>query len=354
MLADETGNGAFMVQSATSGLRKESIMHIAENPISDRVGRLHRFFEGLRGLNKPDGRVEITHASLDRFFAEFNQYKRMIAQIAESPISDRVGRLHRFFEGLRGLNKPDGRVEITHASLGRFFAEFNQYKRMIAQSAPKDIEGLDYRVDAGRLERLLQNVLPIIGEYISFLHKSGESINFWDVCGLKRNEVRTASVLAWLFNSKESHGYGPTILCAFLQKLSDARKGKFPLPRQITGGYSVATESYPLGDISSRVDIVVEGTECVIFIEVKIDAPPGNEQINRYLALARGKASACSDAPYAVVYLSIDRLPLEDAHLICATWDDVACSIEEVLKADNTINVGRTLLLQFAQYVRQF
>ncbi len=206
----------------------------------------------------------------------------------------------------------------------------------------------------GRLESLLRNVLPIIGERINVLYKSGESINFWDVCGLKRKEVRTASVLAWLFNSKQTHGYGPTILGAFLQKLSDAGKGEFPLPKQITGGYSVATESYPLGDISSRVDIVVEGAECVIFIEVKIYAPPGDGQINRYLALARGKALASGDAPYAVVYLSINRLRLEDPHLICATWDDVACAIEEVLKADNTNNVGRTLLLQFAQYVRRF
>jgi len=52
--------------------------------------------------------------------------------------------------------------------------------------------------------------------------------------------------------------------------------------------------------------------------------------------------------------LSIERLRLEDPHLICATWDDIAYAIEEVSQAEDANRIDRKLLLQFAQYVRRF
>jgi hypothetical protein len=296
---------------------------------------------------------EASFVSLVGFFAEFNQHKWALDGKDGYPNLAYIGRLSRFLDQIRDMTSQDTKINATYASLTRFFVTLNRCKKLVDQELSAK-PGLGYRYDADKLEHFLFNILPIVGARIASLRKSGETIKFWDVCGLRRNEVRTASILAWLLNPTQTHGHGAAILNALLHRLLGAHYGAFPLPTQIADSYSVVTEFYPIGDNSNRVDIVIQSAQCLIFVEVKIDAPPGEGQLNRYLAVAKGKASASGCAAYAVVYLSKVRSDLNDDHLICATWLDVASAIDDVLNSNPKNNLSTNLINQFAQYVREF
>jgi hypothetical protein len=147
-------------------------------------------------------------------------------QFPERAISDQAGRLRRFFEAMQKLPPPNDHENRAHASLERFFAEFVQYKPLIAaQSNLKEIERKVYRIDSARLTVFLGD----FGQRFKRIRKNGASIAFWDVCGLKRNELRTASVLAWLFNPTQTHGRGSAILHAFIRRMKEHHKdNSFP------------------------------------------------------------------------------------------------------------------------------
>jgi hypothetical protein len=51
-----------------------------------------------------------------------------------------------------------------------------------------------------------------------------------------------------------------------------------PVPTSGLRGYVTATETYPLSNEESRVDIEIVSPEFLIIVEVKVDAPEGEEQ----------------------------------------------------------------------------
>jgi len=107
--------------------------------------------------------------------------------------------------------------------------------------------------------------------------------------------------------------------------------------------------------MESRVDVVIDGQDFVMIIEVKIDAPGGEQQVPRYLELAKAKATS---RPYYVIFLSPKRRPelSGDPHFVAATWNDVAGAIEEVVKSTSSsfTSFVHRLLIQFAQRIREF
>jgi hypothetical protein len=85
--------------------------------------------------------------------------------------------------------------------------------------------------------------------------------------------------------------------------------------------------------VKSRVDIALDGTDFVIFIEVKIDALEGDGQIDKYRDLAKEKAGSLGADKYAVILLSPKRSP-PHRNVIGATWKDAAGAIQDVLEAE--------------------
>lgn len=125
--------------------------------------------------------------------------------------------------------------------------------------------------------------------------ESGSAINIWEVAGLKRNEVRNTAVLAWLLDCHDSHGQGNAFLRCFLDCLGNIPENENKETIQvcdIKSAYRTITEKAFTEEDSpesakdrqsdSRVDIVIEGDDLLLFIEVKIDAGEGKEQISRY------------------------------------------------------------------------
>ena len=121
----------------------------------------------------------------------------------------------------------------------------------------------------------------------------------------------------------------------------------------------MVTESYPLGDMENRVDLVLEGARALMFIEVKVYARENEHQVERYLALANAKARARAGAMDAgVVYLTPSGAAAPAIYapkqVVHATWTNVAHAIEEVVTRANGLGFADRLLLQFANHVVKF
>jgi hypothetical protein len=115
-----------------------------------------------------------------------------------------------------------------------------------------------------------------------------------------------------------------------------------------------ATETYPLSNEESRVDIEIVSPEFLIIVEVKVDAPEGEEQVSRYLTLASRKAAG---RPFAVIFLSRHNSPVDlkkELHVIRTTWKGLAAAIREVAGASVSTESGFVdiLLAQFAQHIK--
>ena len=179
--------------------------------------------------------------------------------------------------------------------------------------------------------------------------------NVWSVAGLKRDEVRNASVLATLFDPKRSGDSAVRFLHEFLERVSGADRTLLPSHAELAAGYVVQTEACPLGASDNRVDLSIEGLGFILLVEVKIDAREGAAQLTRYEKVLNDKASVMNKRP-ALVYLSPlpARAPPENAFY--ADWGAVSAAARAVIAA--TPRFERTfhdvLLGHFVQHIRTF
>jgi hypothetical protein len=192
-----------------------------------------------------------------------------------------------------------------------------------------------------------------LGTSAAASRRAGLFTDVWEVAQLKRDELRHASVLAWLFNAQAGHGLGDAILQSLLAIIRDRTGRRFPLVFPVSENYLISTELCPNADGTNRVDIAIDGDDFFLFVEVKINAGEGDAQLNRYLEAARRKSEATGKSGYAVIYLTRTRTPRarsDNDRLLDASWRDVSAAILDALKrADiprNSLNF--VLLQQFA------
>jgi len=242
--------------------------------------------------------------------------------------SDLLLRLPTVFAAFKQLSQADSASDTQQHRLIRLF------------DRPR---GFHNALNPGKLETLLHEYSRLAGK----LRLQGDFIDIWDIARLERGELRHAAVLAWLFDANGSHGRGERIFCKFLQRLGTPERLEIAVPH--SGGYSIATERYPLGNSESRVDIVVDGPDFLVFIEVKIDAPEDDDQIERYLTLARDKARVAAKKSYYVIFLSTTRSQKCADNFAAATWIDVAKAINETANCSG--DFGDRILRQFARHV---
>ena len=196
------------------------------------------------------------------------------------------------------------------------------------------------RIDSAQLQRLLGDLMAPLAA----ARADGRLANPWTIAGLRRDEVRTAAVLAWLLDPSGSHGAGDTYAKALWRRTTLA--DRFSL----AGLEKVVTEQRPLGDDFNRVDVVLEGADFLVFIEVKIGAPLRDRQLEDYAdALAR-KAAHHGKRHSALLLLSIATPPVPDG---CGhfSWRDAARAIREgALSLDRRAHAVR-LALSFADHI---
>ena len=164
----------------------------------------------------------------------------------------RLDRLRQLFGAIHNLSESSGQEPSRAASLEVFLTELARLHRAI----PSRIE--PNPAEAPLRSTGLKTFVRAFGPLVHDLRTRGEFINVWEVAGLRKIETRNAAVLSWLFDANQTHGRGSSIFLAFIRRLAKQHEAVFPLPTDISGGYSVSTECYPLGNVENRVDIVID------------------------------------------------------------------------------------------------
>lgn len=158
--------------------------------------------------------------------------------------------------------------------------------------------------------------------------------------------MRHAAVLAWFLNPRGSHGFNDAFLCLFFQIVAARNSSWMPLCQGLRHA-AVRTEEWPLGSETDRVDIAIDGQNFAVFVEVKIDAPEGPDQINRYLISARLKAAALRRRYGRVIYLSSGSRQLTHPDLATMSWQEVARALTRL----PNIGLSTILARQFSRHI---
>jgi len=227
-----------------------------------------------------------------------------------------------FFNKLRPLlsaditAQPDSIIEFTAEKYQHFFSGFNEH----------------YQSDVTR----------------------GVEINVWQQAGLKRDEVRNTSVLSWWLDEQGNHGLGSVLFKTFIMAINQANPNKTPLCCE--GAYATYVESLPLAERENRIDVEIVGKRFLLFIEVKINASEGEQQLARYLSLLNDKTKhrGIAKEKSAVIYLTAYKnTPEVDPAIYCISWQQVADAFNN-LKLPPTAVFTQSLLKQFCQHIEQF
>ncbi|MBN4073347.1 PD-(D/E)XK nuclease family protein [Mariprofundus ferrooxydans] len=214
------------------------------------------------------------------------------------------------------------------------------------------------------LHRFIADFSPAINKF----RETGVQANVWAIAGLKHNEVRISSVLNWFLSPNATHGQSSKICFSLLSRIEKLTQGNdqitsaFPKASDLhdkenedIARYTSTTEVCPYGKQDNRVDIILDGTNLLLYIEVKIDAPQGREQLQRYHELAK----AChAGRNWGVVYLTPKGILPDDAkqleNCIAISWSEVADVFRKSEKTLEYSHLSRHYIGQFAQYVSKF
>lgn len=201
---------------------------------------------------------------------------------------------------------------------------------------------------------------PATGSMIDFLDSmrsplqgidaSGLLSDPWAASGLRRDEVRNASVLRWFLDPRAGHGCADALLVDLLEQANRIAPSSFP--DRPSSACTVAVEECPDGDRASRVDIQVNDPRFFFVIEVKLDAQEQPGQIARYCEIAAGRATAMR--PWAVIFLTLSGRNPSTAgtwadRVISISWKQIARSLRNA--ARDIAPVPRFLASSFATHI---
>jgi hypothetical protein len=193
-------------------------------------------------------------------------------------------------------------------------------------------------------------VLSALSGPLADARAAGVLLNPWVMAGLRRNEVRNAAVLASFLSPSICGHLAVDFLDAILEPLRS--NPAIPGRADLDAGYNVRTEHYVSGNDRDRVDLTIEGSSFVLGIEVKIDAPEGRLQLERYVeTVGRWGQRRCKSA--AVIFLA--PFPPSKPDVSNIDWRSiVAASRRATATAKTDLTETQRLLRLFARHLATF
>ncbi len=259
----------------------------------------------------------------------------------QQPSLDRVA---RFLDQLKiALPSQEKIAQSQSARLSALFEAIAEFRR---EDLPKPFAP-ERPIDPIRFSSFLADLQT----GLTASRHDGSLLNIWSIAGLKRNEVRTSAVLGWVLDCNGSHGFGSAVLGALLKRLQERTDSEELRQVMLGSHYRVSVEHSSFGERDNRVDLAIEGANCVLFIEVKIDAPEGTDQLDRYAVLARRKAVALRKDVSLVLYLNKTRPLNPPEGLVWMQWRDVARATMDVVTGPAEKTVSGAVLKQFATHI---
>ncbi len=181
--------------------------------------------------------------------------------------------------------------------------------------------------------------------------RRGTEVNVWKLAGLKRDEVRNTAVLSWWLDCQGSHGLGSILLESFL---SLAPELNLACPNGLLlNRYKTRAESLPLGEVDNRIDIEIKSKYFLLFIEVKIDASEGDQQLERYKKLLFEKSKLFNVKKNALIYLTPSGVKCEAGGVISFSWRQVAGAFRKA-KIPEGSEMVKQVLFQFCEHIEGF
>ena len=210
-----------------------------------------------------------------------------------------------------------------------FFADYQACRTHLHAHANKP-EPKSFQIDAVKLNNWLAGLTHPMED----MRRGALQFDPWQVAGLGRDEVRNSAVLAWLFNPKGSHGLGDTPMRGLLE---DLRRFDCRFPSRCGRFCRVRVESNPDGDRGNRVDIEIDDADFYVLIEVKLGAPEGEDQLQRYGNISQQLAGA---RPWALIFLTPRGLKSNTAghhvgRVLPLSWRQLAFSVSQSIKASS-------------------
>lgn len=266
---------------------------------------------------------------------------------AASSAPDSLAQFLSAYRRARGGDAPKQQIESPEQQIVRLAALFSAIGEF-RRSEAKPIVLPPRQIDPERLGAFLGK----LREGVTSCRHDGRLLNVWAISGLKRNEVRTSAVLGWVLDCHGSHGFGSAVLDELVRLLCDRDGGRRLADIRLGRHYSLSLEHCAFGEMDNRVDLAIEGENCVLFIEVKIDAGLGPDQLNRYLQTAKAKARALKKDIPLVLFLSETWPQDRPQEIICLRWADVAKAISIAVSRSADKSLSGALLQQFAAHIR--
>lgn len=254
-----------------------------------------------------------------------------------------VEEVHQFFADWQKLSQ----INSSESQLEKWQQFFSEWKSFTSTTP---IEKKSTKFDCEQFEKFVCAFSKPYDEY----RRSGAFMNIWRITGLGKDEVKNSAVLSWMLDRTANHGQDSAILeklMEFVESISDIGIDSETIREN---NYWVKTESLPLDEIHSRVDIEVESSAFLIFIEVKISAPETSNQLERYIDLVKYKAAG---KPWVVIFLTPTGRNAKDIKLhewiIPISWKQLAVILD---KYSYELNSGfmRHTFKSYADFIRDF
>jgi PD-(D/E)XK nuclease superfamily len=202
--------------------------------------------------------------------------------------------------------------------------------------------------DIGRLA----SVLDILSQPLRRARFEGTTLIPSVIADLERSEVRITAFLAKLWSPSLGGEVATIFLNEFLRRIAVKAKVSMPTLEELSQGYSIACEQCPLGDQQDRLDMVIEGRDFIIAIEVKIGTIEGRDQLNRYVTSVRRRADGLGKRCH-LVFLSPFKPSISSfPH---AEWTDIVLAARTVLPAlRSNWSVQHNFIHAFGNHVKEF
>lgn len=249
--------------------------------------------------------------------------------------ADLTCRLSRYLASARALKPQPLEIRLAH---------FLNSARALTVPEPRPVPPPAPTNDLARL----RGALVALGPALERRRRSAPDLNLWTVSGIGVDEIRVSSVLAWFLNPTGSHGEG----ARFADAVWRAAGGE-ALGFDLWGLRRSATEVCPLADLADRVDVVLDGDDVSVFIEVKVHAGLQPAQLQRYLAAVERSARLRNKANAALIYLAPYRADLPPGPCLWLDWRRLATAFRTAAQDCRTPLV-RQSALHFAQHVETF
>jgi hypothetical protein len=180
------------------------------------------------------------------------------------------------------------------------------------------------------------------------LNKWNKEINFFEITGIVKAEIRHSNFLAWLLDSNETHGLGDAFIRRFLnQVLYDSGNSLVEVSMLDYLSFEVRREWQQID-----LFLISHSEKVVIAIENKVYSSETKGQLERYRKLVENQFS---EYKQYYIYLTLEGdEPSEPEHWMVATYSIVEEQLATILEMTNSISTeSRQIIKNYISMIRR-